>query len=298
MLLHTPEVFHLGTSLRSTARLTGTTVDESMRLEASIDRQLNGSVEPFVPPAVVIATVHGEAELVIEGDVSEVLLAGARAAAEYFAMHLGRRPVELVASTRPPAPVVTSLQQTGIFFSRGIDSTSNLILADRGQIDPRPDLAIVIEGIEPANSSEVEAAVNAKTVEVARDFGLDTVVVSTNLRLVMDCHIEWINAFGSVLAGVGLFLAPGLSDAIISSAEGSQQRFSGSHPQIDPLWSDGNLRFHHLPVDVERSERVRLVVEDARAMEFLRVCVRGGPENCGRCDKCLQTAVLISAFGG
>jgi hypothetical protein len=71
----------------------------------------------------------------------------------------------------------------------------------------------------------------------------------------------------------------------------------GAHPDLDPLWSTEWIEFHHLPLHLSRPERLRLLVEDGRALDFLKVCSLGAVDNCGRCQKCIQTAALLEVYG-
>jgi len=254
------------------------------------------SASPFLPVATALATVYEE-DLEVEGEVSSRLLEGAREATALFAAyHHARRPA-IHADHRPLPPRPAGQRHVGLFLSRGVDSTANLVLGDRGALDPKPTLAIVMANMETANTPAVDAAVTRRSVEVAHRFGLDAVTPSTNLRHLLDAHIGWIDVFGCVLAGAAIALGHRLSDVIISSSGREQPVLLGSHPDLDHLWGTEWVDVHHLPRDLTRPERLRLLVEDGRALEFLKVCTAGAVDNCGRCQKCTQTAALLEVFG-
>jgi hypothetical protein len=254
------------------------------------------TASPFLPVATALATVYEE-DLTVEGEVSTRLLEGARQATQLFAAyHHARRPA-IHADHRPLPPRAAGTRHVGLFLSRGVDSTANLVLGDRGELDPKPTLAIVMANMETANTPAVDAAITRRSVEVAHGFGLDAVTPSTNLRHLLDAHIGWIDVFGCVLAGAAIALGHRLSDVIISSSGREQLVLLGSHPDLDHLWGTEWLDVHHLPRDLTRPERLRLLVEDGRALEFLKVCTAGAVDNCGRCQKCTQTAALLEVFG-
>ena len=251
----------------------------------------------FLPVGLALATVYDE-DLTIDGGVSERLLEGAPTAASLLAAYHGRRTALIQAdpirpSTRPDAP-----RHAGLFLSRGVDSSLNLVLGERGELEPTPTLAIVMADIEPAFSPQVRADVNRTSIEAAAMFGLDTVLVSTNLRSHLDRHIGWLDVFGCVLAGAAITLSPQLDHAIISSSAADQQMLLGSHKDLDRCWSTEAVQLHHLPLRYDRSERIRLLVDDGRLLPYLKVCWEDRADNCGRCQKCVQTAALLAVFGG
>ncbi|WP_436793808.1 hypothetical protein [Actinospongicola halichondriae] len=298
MRLSLPEIDRRGGRAATNAQLTGDGVDHELVFEVPAEWSLHPGTDPFLPTAVFVATAAGAESLVVDGPISSPLLAGARIAGQRYAHHLGRPPVDIVADEVPAQRARPVGRRVGLFVSRGIDSTCNLVLADRGELEPRPDVGLVITGIDTANDDVVDAEMCEAHMEAARSFGLEAVLVRTNVRSLFDQHTPWVIGIGPALAGVGLSLSADFSDVIVSSAVADARRFTGAHPDLDPLWGNGLVRFHHLPRHLERSERVRLVVEDGRGLEFLQVCWDTGRMNCGRCQKCLQTTALIQAFGG
>jgi hypothetical protein len=73
----------------------------------------------------------------------------------------------------------------------------------------------------------------------------------------------------------------------------------GSHPKLDPLWSNGKVSLSHDGCEAMRLDKARLVSLHPIALETLRVCF-GNPAslyNCGKCQKCLTTMVLLQRCG-
>ena len=48
----------------------------------------------------------------------------------------------------------------------------------------------------------------------------------------------------------------------------------GSHPKLDPLWSNGKVLLSHDGCEATRLDKTRLVSEHPIALETLRVCLR------------------------
>lgn len=250
----------------------------------------------FLPVGLALATVYEE-DLTIEGGVSERQLGRATTAAALLAEYHGRRAPQVHADPRTASARPATVRHTGLFLSRGVDSSLNLVLGERGDLEPRPTLAIVMADIEPAFSPPVRAEVNRASVEAAARFGLDAVLVSTNLRPHLDHHIGWLDVFGCVLAGAAITLSPQLDHAVISSAAADQQMLLGAHKDLDPCWSTEAVQLHHLPLQYDRSERIKILADDGRLLPYLKVCWEDRADNCGRCQKCVQTAALLDVHG-
>jgi hypothetical protein len=89
------------------------------------------SASAFLPVGLALATVYDE-DLTIDGGASERLLAGAATAASLLAAYHGRRAPRVHADATTPPPRPATARHTGLFLSRGVDSSLNLVLGDRG----------------------------------------------------------------------------------------------------------------------------------------------------------------------
>lgn len=286
----------------------GTTISASLRFdeldEAGFEPwfqlplgwQVDTSSSPFVPFGTAIAAWYGE-DLVVEGPVRDQVLDSARAAAPLLSSFAQRPPIQVHGPTVPMPRAASGPRRTGLFVSRGVDSSACLVLAEQGRLTPRPDLGIVVSGIEPfASDRDAQRAVD-QSLEVAAAFDIEPVVVRTNLWDQVHPRITYANVHGSALFGIALALSHHLQDVVIASAAGWRSPPLGSHRELDHLWGNEQLGVHLLPEDMERSERVRVIAQDGRALSWLRVCWLHPDGNCGRCRKCILTAALLDACG-
>lgn len=71
----------------------------------------------------------------------------------------------------------------------------------------------------------------------------------------------------------------------------------GSHPVLDPLWSNGTTRIEYVDGECRRSEKLARIASDPRVLDRLHVCWRDPVKNCGMCPKCLRTMVALDLLG-
>lgn len=69
----------------------------------------------------------------------------------------------------------------------------------------------------------------------------------------------------------------------------------GSQPRVDALWSTEAVRATHVGA-VPRQHKLNQLVASGAPVEEVTVCLRADG-NCGRCEKCLRTAVGLLAAG-
>ena len=101
---------------------------------------------------------------------------------------------------------------------------------------------------------------------------------------------------GSALASVALLL--GFRRAFIPAAYSYSQLMPlGSHPLTDPLWSTEAVEIVHEGAEARRTDKVMRIVDDAEALDNLRVCFDDMNTNCGRCAKCVRTMLPLRLLG-
>jgi hypothetical protein len=71
----------------------------------------------------------------------------------------------------------------------------------------------------------------------------------------------------------------------------------GSHPLTDPLWSTEAVEIVHDGAEARRTEKILRIVDDAEALDNLRVCFDDMNTNCGRCAKCLRKMLPLRLLG-
>jgi hypothetical protein len=265
--------------------------------------QIALSGDPFIP-ALLPAAMWFRMPIVIEGDVSERLLAGVPQIMTWWSRWERRmRPVEIHAgSARHGAARGRGI---GCFFTAGVDSFYTLLenlATETG--DSRVTHLLFFQG-HPGMALENEARYRPRQKhieDVAREFSLNTVFGSTNAaEIAPGITADWPIRATSNLIGPGLCLAPLLRRLIVSAAATYDAPFpQGNHPLTDPMWSTGEVQVVHQGGEASRSRKIQLRIRDSdSALAHLAVCGDGySPEyNCGRCEKCVRTMIALRAYG-
>jgi len=254
-------------------------------------------LSPFVPIALLLAMRRQE-PLEIDGPVSERLLAALPETQEILSAWsptLHRVPVR--ARELAPVPARPAAGRATC-FSRGVDATYS---ATR----PRPpgrELTHLVycEGFDPSYTPASRDARLAAAHAAAERIGLPLVVATTNMPELIDHVVDFEDAYGAALAMAGLALGGGLGTLGIPSSRGYAGLLpAGSHPLLDPRWSTERTAIEHDGL-FERVDKVIWLVDNRPdLLAGLHVCYAvDSAENCGRCLKCLNTALLLEIAGG
>lgn len=204
-----------------------------------------------------------------------------------------------VGRTWPPS--LPTLQRTGLAFSLGVDSMYSCFFAD-----PRPDLLVLVGGFDvPWRDAAIHASMAASTQDIARALDMDWALVQTDLRQHhLFRRVSWEKTYGAAVTFVGACLTPYIDRWLISSGMYHKDLIPhGSHPDLDPLWSDSRLQVQHVGHEVTRLEKVARLIEDplSRSMfkKHLRVCWEHPSElgNCGLCAKCVLVRLSLLKLG-
>jgi hypothetical protein len=128
------------------------------------------------------------------------------------------------------------------------------------------------------------------------------VIAESNVYTIALRHLPWsgprgVTVLGSQVIAHALALAP-LVRRFYIAPPGAVWPFEGTHPDLDPLWSTESLDVVHEPCP-DRFEKTRAIAGVPAVLEALHVCSerRGDPGNCGRCAKCVVTALALDASG-
>ncbi len=260
---------------------------------------LDTSPSPFLPAAVMVASVLGE-DLSIEQRASAVQLEGGRRAMKLFEQWWGWSTPAVVGDAALPlmGAALTDRASTGLLFTRGIDSTSTLVSSLEGS-GPRVTHLVSIDGLEPNHSPLVASQVRRDTKSAAASVGLPFVALSTNLRAEVDRFAGWERTHGAVLLGTALVLSPLLGRMVITPTLSDRQPIRhGSTPELDGCWGTERTAIVTADPSLTRTGRARIVMRRPALGRTLKVCwqadVRG---NCGRCVKCLMTMTALASVG-
>lgn len=206
-----------------------------------------------------------------------------------------------------PAPVdvlapfsrdeVSGSSGSALFFSGGVDSTFSL-LRHQSSVSA---LIFVIGFDIAAGNADLAGEVSTMMRGAAGRYGLPLIEISSNLRDFADAHVHWGSHYcGAAMAGMAHLLAGEFGTVIIpGTLDWRDQAPFGSHPFTDERWSTPSLCLLHDSCDVDRLEKMRAIVADARGLRHLRVCWRnpGNAYNCCRCEKCLRALANLRALG-
>jgi hypothetical protein len=267
-----------------------------------------GRSDAFVAALLTPAMALGE-RLRIEGAVSGQLMESLpRLQATYHEWNAGLSIISVDSSGLDLSAAPTGrARRVGLFFSLGVDSFYSLLKNNRDH--PRDEKTIddllFVRGLDIAlEDPKVDdlfgiSVRNAK--RVAAQFRKTLLVASTNLRHFTNRFVSWgKTCHGAALASIALALDEGYTEVNIASTYDWEHLVPwGSHPMLDPLWSNGKVFLSHDGCEATRLDKTRLVSEHPIALDTLRVCYENPDAryNCGRCQKCLLTMVELQRCG-
>ena len=198
----------------------------------------------------------------------------------------------------PPGSLATPFKSAALMFSGGVDSFYSLL---RGSV--LPSALVMVEGFDiPLTQPARTAAAWNSLAIVASHLGLQPVKVTTNLREhTLFRTLDWEVSHGGALAAVGHLLAEHFSHLLISSSNSYRDATKpwGSHFRIDPLWSSDSMAILHVGATHRRSDKLIAIADEPLVQHNLRVCWEGNSSrmNCGTCEKCLRTQLVLYAAG-
>jgi hypothetical protein len=232
------------------------------------------------------------ADLVIGEPVDRDLLDNAaRIQALLCSWYPGYRPIRIEAEPtsrrHPPA------RGAGVYFSGGIDSSYSLV-EERHRLDAL--VTLIGADVDIGNTKQARQ-LRAIAAEAASRYGLEPIIVETDIRHVSDRMVGWVEYHGALLGAVRHLLADRLETQIIASSadESSWTRPWGSHPALDPLFGTPGARIEHHGL-VHRFAKIDRIKDEPVLMRHLRVCDDYDDANCGACGECHFTQFSLAAL--
>jgi len=254
-------------------------------------------IEECVDAFVVAATIPAMASglpLEIQGNlpVSRRLLASLDTA--QYVLHdwlpqLQRVPI-LATPRRNPRTTGSGVSS---FFSGGVDSSYTFLEHQSVITDP-----VLIHGMADTTLGNPHfPEIERRMAETVAGFGKRLVVVRSNAReFIRNWGIGMSLYHGSMLASIALLL--GSSRVYVPSSERYDNLYPwGSHPLLDPHWSTESCEIVHHGCELNRIDKLKRVAESPALLDALRVCNGDSPFNCGRCEKCLRSMVVLEILG-
>ncbi|WP_114285913.1 hypothetical protein [Candidatus Halocynthiibacter alkanivorans] len=201
----------------------------------------------------------------------------------------GCRTVSVDAEVAEPTRSVAK-GAAAVFFSGGVDSSFTL-----AQEHENLQGIITILGADiPLNDREANDRLDQTCRDVARDFGIEPVVIETNVREIFHRYAGWTEYHGSVLSAIGHMLSDRFCRVLISASGNEFARNVpwGSNPELDPLFGTEQLAVEHFGLE-ERVDKIARISTVNTLMRHLRVC-NVSRSNCGVCDKCTFVMAALS----
>ena len=289
--------------------------DIYFELPESIGDYFTNSPDPFLLVAAPQAAIAGEKRLRVEGACPRLatgLSQGLKWTHSWFPDMTNPIVIE---TSGYRAPTVDEARIGGSLLSGGLDSLS-LIRSVRNRLGPEHPMWVSGSTLVNWNAGsgagiDVEAYASVerrrRDLEVfASESDLELVPLYSNALSLLDYprRLPWGRLIhGMAFAGAAHALSHRFHTMFISAS--SHIGFVhpwGSHPMIDNAYCSGSFRFIHDGITLSRLEKASLVADWPAAMRALSVCVAAYPVrtekgNCGECEKCLRTALVLLALG-
>lgn len=241
----------------------------------------------------LLPAIEVGSELVVESPVDRGLLVSSRAVQDLVAGWTpGCRPVAVTA----PACDTDYAQPRGqgLFFSGGVDSSYSLA-TNKGVLDA----LVTLIGCDVAVADRARAQWLAGIAQrVATTYGVESIVIETDLPSRIHPYLGWIEYHGSALAGFRHLLADRFATMRIAASADASTMWNipwGSHPGIDPRLGTRGATIL-LDGTVPRPRKIARLLDEPTLLDELRVCYHGGA-NCGVCSKCILTRLSIAVLG-
>jgi hypothetical protein len=266
--------------------------------------------------ACAIPALHfKEKRIVLEDEVCPELVDGLNTAMHWLRQWYYEPERKIVAiEARKQGALSNGLKakRAGTFFSGGVDSFATLKLNRLNFAASHPWAikdGLVAYGLELDKVEAFDYVLDYLKI-AASEAGLQLIPVRTNIYLEyreadrQNNFDFWTYKFqGAVLAAIAHAFAKRLGVmSIAATYDLAYLNKWGSHPLLDPNYSSVDLRIRHDGLVLSRLQKVELIKDWELALRHLRVCNQGqryeaGNLNCGRCEKCIRTALELLVVG-
>jgi hypothetical protein len=281
------------------------------RVPGKHEHWVSNSADPFLIGVLFFAMRKGGC-LRIHGTVSPSLLRRLDEFQAAWSQWLPERykRVEITADHEAEEPSSDS-GLTVLAFSGGLDSCFSAWRHTRGNGADRADYGtikgdgaqlgatLMVHGFDiPLIEAEAfeRAATNSK--QLVNSLGLELISIATNVRSIAG---DWEYTHGAALAACLHLFRRNFSEGMIASSHtyGTLRIPWGSNPLTDPLLSTSGFPIVYDGAVFSRREKANAVAAWPEAMQRVRVCWEGPKpdRNCGRCSRCVGTAVCFAVEG-
>ena len=273
--------------------------------EAYADR-IGRNCDPFAIAVVMLAMKAG-CKLHMHGVVSRSLLRNLEEFQAAWSCWLPNRLAEVEMVVDEVEEQVSSVGKRTVAtsFSGGVDSCFTAYMHATKRMGWRNlpvTSGLFVHGLDiPLSDPEGYRSISKRVEVLLNSLGLEMLRMSTNLRDVLDPHVNWINSFGTgVAACLSIFQGCFFAGLIPGSyAYDVLHLDNGSNPIGDPLLGSDSFRIVHDGARYRRFDKIKAINEWPEAREHLRVCWQGASSeyNCCRCEKCIRNILTFRALG-
>lgn len=259
--------------------------------------RLRPAVEAFASAALP-ASLLADRPLELDRPVSASWLAGARAVGDVMHEWWGFHRVDpAVPAVVPDAVPAATRRPVALCFSGGVDSFHALLTTS--------DVAVLVSALGfdiPLADRSRWSAWRRSLDAVGRHTGTRVVTVATNVREhPFASQAPWPMSHGGALAALGHVLTPHIGELRIAASypRALPDARWGSHWRLDDYWSSGTLRVRHVGAEHWRADKLAAIADHPLVRRHLRVCWENttGDLNCGRCEKCVRTQLVLARLG-
>ncbi len=276
-------------------------------LPAGLAEEASRNANPWLAALLPLAAALGE-PLEWEQPVDRPLVDGAYEVLRIWQVWYGDSnlvPLRGPVAERPPAPAP---RRTCAFLSGGVDSFFTALdhgdgraVEERGRIDE----FLFVGGFD-LRLAAVEGTARALAVvgEIASSLGRPLVYVRTNFRepgTAWNRSVDWgYVGHGPAMVSIPLALGGRYDRVLIPASNFHAKSVAwGSTPLTDSLLSSWTLRVRDDGAATDRPDKVRAIAGSELARRHLRVCFKSTDgANCGHCNKCLYTMLMLDTFVG
>ncbi|MBN1331477.1 hypothetical protein JW978_01160 [Candidatus Dojkabacteria bacterium] len=209
------------------------------------------------------------------------------------------------AKSSPKSLRIKKEKSSAMFFTAGVDSFYTMLnLQKDKKTNLKYLLSIIGYDIDIENKKLSKEFLNSLD-GISKATGLRSIIVQTNYREFLNLFPvnsanEWEMCHGAGLAAAALIFRNLFGQVYINSSDSYITGAAyGTHPDMDPLWSNSSLKFIPYGSALSRIEKIKDIKDNLLVRKYLRVCWRniGNQYNCSQCEKCLRTMLQLKIYG-
>lgn len=261
---------------------------------------LTDSSDPFLVASILMA-MRNKAKIIVHGRVSPSLVTNLVEFQKHWHSWRPRRyhVVDIQADELQESAVERKENLALSAFTCGVDSTYTMY---KHKKEPSPEFnvqaGLFVHGFDiplADHDSFERAATTARSVLTKLDSQLIT--MASNHK---ELNPDWNDTHGIAIGSCLMFFQKHYSSGLIPSTYRIERQVLpwGSNVITDKLMSSDSFRMVYDGADVGRKQKVLVLSTWSEGFDNLRVCFQcqERDKNCGRCGKCLMTALSIRSM--